>query len=296
MRLFSLGRTEVRLHLGLLLVVAAACVFGKLYEMLMAITALSLHEGAHAITARRLMCHVSSITLYPFGAEAKLRTESASNRSRACIAMAGPVCSFVAAGLCMIVIRLFPAAERGLEAFLSYNLILGAINLLPAYPLDGGRLLKCLLCIRLRERTASSVTIWLGIGIGCALLALAIYMTMFLSPPYMLYMMGGFLVLAAAKEAVIQPEVQLESAMQRSLMLRSGEAVNVRYSAAHRLMSAKEALSNMRSRDYTVLRIVDDGMRTVGELDEGSLIRGIGRLGARSTVEDILKFDQSGHL
>lgn len=289
MKLFTLGRTEVRMHLGLLFVVIAACVLGKLYELLMALLALILHESAHAIAAYCTMCEVKTLTLYPFGAEARIDTTFNSNKSIACIAEAGPVCSFVVAGLCMLIMRFFPVTITGLEAFCNYNLILGLINLLPAYPLDGGRLLRCLLCIRVRGRTATAIVAWLGVGIGSAILALAIYATLFLSPPLMLYMMGGFLVIAAAKELITQPEIQLQSALQRSAIVQGGETVSIKYSVAHKEMRALEVLRSMKSRDYAVIRIVDDSMQTIGEVDEGMIIRGIGRLGAYSSIEEIYR-------
>lgn len=292
MKLFSLGRTEVRVHLGLFFVLAIVCVQGRLYQLLMALIALILHESAHAIVAHSLCCEVSSITLYPFGAEARIQAAYSKNKSIALIAEAGPICSFVIAGLCVLVMTLLPVTEAGLKTFMQYNFLLAGINLLPAYPLDGGRLLFCALRIKLRDSLAKAIVCWTGIVAGCAMLALAIYCTMFFQSSLTLYMMGGFLLLAAAKELLSQPNAQLQALCGRTQAVRRGETMAVRYTAAHFSMGASEALHDMRSKDYNLMRVVDDSMRTVGELDEGALIAGIGRLGVKATVGEIIKFDQ----
>ncbi|MDD3401152.1 MAG: site-2 protease family protein [Eubacteriales bacterium] len=291
MKLFSLGQTEVRVHLGLFVVVAIVCVQGRLYELLMALIALVLHESAHAMIARNVGCAVTSITLYPFGAEARIDANTLQNRALSMIACAGPIASFVIAGLCVLVMTAVPVTEVGLKAFWKYNLILALVNLLPAYPLDGGRLLFCLLRIKLRDRIAKAIAAWTGIFFGSVALASAIYCTMYFTTSLTLYMLGGFLLVAAAKEVLSLPNAQLMATVGKNAAVKRGESVTVRYSAVHCRMSAADALHDFRNREFNLLRVVDDGMRTVGELDEGALIEGIGKFGMSATVGEILGFD-----
>jgi Zn-dependent protease len=107
-----------------------------------------LHELAHAFVARAHGVSVGGITLHVLGGVSELNDEPASPRAEAVIAIAGPLASFVIAAF---VFAAHEAAVPGTStsAFLAYvalaNLLLGAFNLVPAFPLDGGRLLRAAL-------------------------------------------------------------------------------------------------------------------------------------------------------
>jgi Zn-dependent protease/predicted transcriptional regulator len=108
------------------------------------------HEISHSLEARRRGLPVSSITLFLFGGVSALGAESKSARDEFWIAIVGPLTSFAFAIICAIVW----AAVRGTGAevvqaiagYLAYiNVAVGVFNLLPGFPLDGGRVLRAIL-------------------------------------------------------------------------------------------------------------------------------------------------------
>jgi len=109
---------------------------------------LLLHELSHSVVARRHGVKVSSITLFLFGGVAEMKTDHPSARAEFQIALAGPVMSFLLAGFFSLAAE--ASLKLGLTApftrVLSYlgavNLALAVFNLLPAFPLDGGRVLR----------------------------------------------------------------------------------------------------------------------------------------------------------
>lgn len=112
------------------------------------------HELAHALMARRQGVKVAGITLWLFGGVSQLQGEPQTARSEALITAVGPITSL---GLALVafLISLGTSAARApilLTALLDWlaflNLALGLFNLLPAFPLDGGRLLSALLWLR----------------------------------------------------------------------------------------------------------------------------------------------------
>lgn len=104
-----------------------------------------LHELAHAVVARRAGLPVGGITLHVFGGVAQLEREPSSPRTEFTMAAAGPLTSYAIAALCWLALRAWPAAEAG-EAILAYlgavNVVVATFNLVPGFPLDGGRLLR----------------------------------------------------------------------------------------------------------------------------------------------------------
>lgn len=114
-------------------------------------TSVVLHELAHSVVAIANRIPVHSITLYVFGGVAAVTREPSRPRVEFAVAVAGPVMSLLLAGLFGLLALAFGAA-RPLEVAASWlaliNLSLGLFNLLPGFPMDGGRLLRALLWAR----------------------------------------------------------------------------------------------------------------------------------------------------
>ncbi|WP_339759696.1 site-2 protease family protein [uncultured Sulfitobacter sp.] len=143
---------------------------------------LLLHELAHAIVARRFGVEVSGITLFLFGGVAELQSEPLSGNTEFWIAIAGPFAS-LAIALAFWFIELlayFAGLSEAVQSVLSYlaiiNLVLALFNLLPAFPMDGGRVLRAWLWARsgdllVSTRTAVTVSTFFAYG----LIALGLY-------------------------------------------------------------------------------------------------------------------------
>jgi Zn-dependent protease len=140
------------------------------------------HELAHALMARRFGVRTNAITLFLFGGVATLEEEPASPKADALIALAGPAMSGILALAALagvfVVDRVLSGGNLrdgvgllGTYVFLA-NAVLAAFNILPAYPMDGGRVLRALLWHRSRNRVAAT-NVASRIGIGFALLFVA---------------------------------------------------------------------------------------------------------------------------
>ena len=105
------------------------------------------HELAHSVVALRYRIPVVSITLFVFGGLARIGREPASAKQEFNIALAGPVSSYLLAVGFWLLTRVFPSSEilGALAGWLAQiNLGLATFNLVPGFPLDGGRILRAL--------------------------------------------------------------------------------------------------------------------------------------------------------
>jgi Zn-dependent protease len=137
-----------------------------------------VHELAHALTARRFGVRTSSISLFLFGGVATLESEPPTPGADALVALAGPAASVLIAlaayGLMHAVDLVVPArfadAAASLLAYVTFaNGVLAGFNLIPAYPLDGGRVLRSLLWAMRDDRDGATVSAALvGIAFGMA--------------------------------------------------------------------------------------------------------------------------------
>ena len=105
------------------------------------------HEMAHSVVAKQYKIPVVSITLFVFGGLSQISRESSSARQEFNIAIAGPASSFFLAGIFFLIARFAGGIEMLAAAakWLAWiNLSLGAFNLVPGFPLDGGRILRAI--------------------------------------------------------------------------------------------------------------------------------------------------------
>lgn len=140
-----------------------------------------LHELAHAVVARRFGLEIKGITLFIFGGVAEMAGEPPSPRAEFWVAIAGPIASLAIAAGCFGLNLLGAAGAWPLpvEAVVGYlglvNALLVVFNMVPAFPLDGGRVLRSVLWhwkdnLRWATRVASSI----GSLFGLVLIALGV--------------------------------------------------------------------------------------------------------------------------
>ncbi len=173
-------------------------------------TSVVLHELGHCLAAGRYGIGTRSITLYPIGGVAQLAAMPRDPRQELVIALAGPAVNvgiIVILAPVAVVLGFFggstPAALAAptsvpqlVEAILAANLIMVLFNLIPAFPMDGGRVLRALLAMRGSYFRATHVAARLGQG--CALLFVLAGLLTPASP--MLIFIGAFIFFAAGAE------------------------------------------------------------------------------------------------
>ena len=133
-----------------------------------------VHEGAHALVARRRGLEVRAVTLFLFGGVAQIDKDASDGRTELRMALAGPAASLLLAIMFGGVARwpaLRPPAGDVAWALGAINLGLALFNLLPAFPLDGGHVLRGLLWRRLGRLRATSIAVETGSVFAVGLMA-----------------------------------------------------------------------------------------------------------------------------
>lgn len=199
---------------------------GALFALALLLTVFAcvvLHELGHALMARVFGIGTESITLYPIGGVARLRRMSEKPFEEICIALAGPAVNLViAAGL--FVALLFTAMflprslERETGQFLmtlcASNVVLLVFNLIPCFPMDGGRVLRALLALGRSHLRATEIAARVSLVMVPLIAALSLVLT---SP--MPLILAGFVLWAGQREllAVRQREAHRQALRRMEL-------------------------------------------------------------------------------
>ncbi|MBR5518248.1 MAG: site-2 protease family protein [Clostridia bacterium] len=151
LRPFKIGK--LHLHIWTILLFCTGLFF-EFFEMLViSYTVATLHEAAHILVAKRCRVPISKVEILPFGITMHPVEEYVLKPvDEVKICLAGPLCNFVVAYL---VWRFYGGAYR--EYIVAFNLAMGIFNLLPAIPLDGGRIMRALFVKRFGHIRSTSV-------------------------------------------------------------------------------------------------------------------------------------------
>jgi Zn-dependent protease/predicted transcriptional regulator len=189
-RLTRLAGIDVKLHVSFALVFALGAyqwginhglrgaLFGVLLMGLLFVC-VTLHELAHSMVARSFQLPADEIVLYPFGGAAQIDGDTPKPMQELLVAIAGPAINVMIAAVLLVVTsaklelaKLSPhwdgtgltraaLSEPSLNTLLiwliSANVMMAIFNMIPALPMDGGRVLRAILCMRLRARTATMI-------------------------------------------------------------------------------------------------------------------------------------------
>jgi Zn-dependent protease len=154
---------------------------GLVYALLL-FASVVIHELAHAIVARRLGIPIGNITLFLFGGVASIKREPGTPADELRMAAAGPAASVVLALLCFVIMLPLPEGwTNDLVYLLAWsNALLAAFNLLPAFPSDGGRILRAILWhFRGSQARATGTASIVSLVVAAGLIAAGIYSALF---------------------------------------------------------------------------------------------------------------------
>ncbi|WP_170788566.1 site-2 protease family protein [Ruegeria lacuscaerulensis] len=195
---FSLGRilgSELRVHVTFFLLLAwvgfaayssggLAAAVENLIFVLALFACVVAHEFGHALMARRYGIKTPDITLLPIGGLARLERMPENPMQEVWVALAGPAVNVViwvllvllGAGMPLETLAQIDSTGPGLLNRLAYvNLLLAAFNMIPAFPMDGGRVFRALLCLKMDRVKATRVAALAGqaVAVGFGFLGLS---------------------------------------------------------------------------------------------------------------------------
>ncbi|MBR2442304.1 MAG: hypothetical protein IKB20_04510 [Clostridia bacterium] len=237
---------------------------GELFLFLLSALVAIQHECAHAFAAAKLGYQLNTIVLMPFGAVIDGDLQGITFKDEIFVAVCGPLCNLITAAFFVALWWLVPTMYAFTDTACFSSLSIALINLLPAYPLDGGRVLKCALARAFfsrhlnegkAERQAEKVC--RGITFGFALLFLALFTAACINgaPNFTLLAFGIFLGAGAFGNKKKQAVYAKMDISQTNALKKGAE---IRRVAVLHTCTVKQALRFIANGSYLVLEVYDE--------------------------------------
>ncbi len=289
----SIAGTAIRIHITFLLFLiwifaagwasgGAADAWNSLIFMVLLFACVLAHEFGHIFTARAFGVATPDVTLLPIGGVARLERIPEKPSEEFLVAIAGPLVNVVI-GLALMLIAPMPLSTEHLamvestkvsmiDRLAEVNFFLAIFNMIPAFPMDGGRVLRALLAIRLGHVRATEVAAtigqWTAFGFG--------FLGLFYNP--LLIFIAIFVYLAAASEAQV---VSLQ-AMSRDVPVAA--AMMTDFATLTPDEHIDSAVETMMHRNQSEFPVVDADNRLVGLLGRSDIVRALRQFGPTAPV------------
>ncbi|MDF2874156.1 MAG: Peptidase family [Sporomusa sp.] len=290
MRAGKVAGVEIVLNNWFLALIALFSVAGLISKILLVFSAVLWHELAHMLMASGLGYKVKQVEFLPFGAMARVeRLADAGAASEIMIAAAGPMASLVLAALCYAQLNEANSWQDVLRFYGEVNLTLALFNLLPALPLDGGRILRAILSRRRDYREATAIVVTLSHLIGCLLVILAgmgywfhdtINLTMLIA--------AGFLLLTARAENNLAGFRNMRILAGKKAELSSRGVMPTSHITAMESTTISEVIRLLGPEQYYVIHIVDRDFHLSGSLTETEVWERLLEQGIKGKVNDFI--------
>ena len=295
----SIAGTAIRIHITFVLFLAwifiaswvsggADAAWNSLAFLLLLFLCVLAHEFGHIFTARAFGVPTPDVTLLPIGGVARLQRIPEKPSEEFLVAIAGPLVNVVIAiGLVAVAgadlgtrnLAVESAQVSMVDRLAAVNLFLALFNMIPAFPMDGGRVLRALLAIRLGHVRATEIAAMIGQWVAFALG----FFGLFFNP--MLIFIAIFVYLAAASEAQL---VQLR-AMSRGVPVSSAMMTQLAMLTADEHIDA--AVETLLRTSQSEFPVVDGERRLVGLLGRNELIAALKQRGPDAMVKDAMISD-----
>lgn len=244
-----------------------------------------LHELGHSLTAQRFNIKTREISILPIGGVAQLESIPEKPKEELLVALAGPAVNVLIAGV------LYPFVTFGKDigdldelsrigpenffvALMNINLWLALFNLIPAFPMDGGRVLRALLGFRLNHAKATAI----AASVGQVLAMVFVFLGFFYNP--FLIFIGFFIFLGAQSEAVYaRSKFMLQGFTVNDVLMHELPSIDVH--ATIREAAAK--LLDSQNKNF----VVSDSGKPVGTLSRDQIIKALGERGDRISVNEV---------
>ena len=244
-----------------------------------------MHEFGHALMGRKFGVKTSGITLLPIGGVAAMERMPEKPMQEFLVAIAGPAVNMVLALIFGIIVLIngqytftihnfFVLGPDLLPNLLSINIALFTFNLIPAFPMDGGRMLRALLALKFDRAKATAIAARIGQFLAIGFVFLGLFYNIWL------IFIGLFIYMGAGAEANYEAAHSILSRFKVGDALMRNHTV---FDAQATINEAVQMLLNGQEKEF----LVQDQGQLIGTLTRDEIIAGLGQFGKEGKIGSV---------
>lgn len=290
MKVCTVSGVQIHLNNIFLALLGLFFVAGVLAKGLIAFSIVLLHELAHVAAARRLGVNVADVELLPFGGVCRIGGEVVLDPAReVLVASAGPAANLLLAG--------FGTALRGYglwddqltSFFIQSNLLIASFNLLPALPLDGGRVFRAYLARRVGFKEATYKAAWLGQFWGVSIVLLGAAGLLLGISGLDILIAGSFLLYAATREKGLAPFHFIRHLTQKKLELVAAGVLPAEPLVSFDDVRLRDITGAFIPQRFHVIILLDKDWQYRGVVSEAQIVDALFNKGMDINIGELLK-------
>lgn len=282
-----------RLKINLLMIPTVIILFvvGMGDVVLCTIPTLIIHEWAHILAAAALGMTITEMELFPFGCAEKTQCFAVSRAKEIIVAAAGPAINMIAACALFIVNKYYYSFDYA-GKLIAANLAIATVNLLPALPLDGGRIARAAFASFMSYKRATKIISAAGIFFAVVITGAGIYIAVEdkINPSY--FVMGFFLCLSSITEMKSAPYVLIRDFSGKRERMDKHKTLSINRFAAMQNEKLSDIMREFEAGKYNIVTVLDKDMGVLGELDERQVLNGMMEKGTYATLYSVYKNNQ----
>lgn len=258
--------------------------FGFREKIIISFILVFLHELVHCLVARILGFKGFNIEILPMGTVLKLKDiDEASAQEDLMIALSAPALNIFLGTLFYFLYRIY--GNDLLYTFFQHNMIIGGINLIPAFPLDGGRIVRDIIMSKTVYKVANKITVYISIFIGTILMGIYLFLFFGGNNNVSLGMIALFIMISSLNEKNRIAYVIMSDVIKKQYkFIKRGYMVNNSISVYYK-KDLLSIVSIIEKNKYNIFFVLDENMNIIRTLYESDILDGL-KLYGNITLEE----------
>ncbi|KAB3531434.1 site-2 protease family protein [Alkaliphilus serpentinus] len=291
MKELQLGGILIRFNPFLLLVFIFYWIFGFLWEIIIVFGITFLHELSHTIVARYYNIQILEIELFPLGGVVRLKeVYHIKPIEEMIISLAGPMINILFSLLSFILIYFNIVQDYFFHFFMFSNIIIGGFNLIPVFPLDGGRILRAYLSRKLGNHKATLITIGIGKLLSLILFVSGAYLVYYSYSYLYVVFIAIYIYHQSNKERQMSIYILVREILHRKKTLVKQGIMDSKHLTVMETVDLKTVFKYFSSGKYHYIGVINSNGELVASITESQIIDGISIYGGDINLSMYLDF------
>ena len=279
-------KIKIKIHPTFIIFACLLIYFNKFVLFANYLLVMFIHEFAHALIAKRLGYKINYIKLIPFGICLDINSYELMPKDEIKIALAGPIANFILAFFMLALWWIYPASYNYTYLFCYANFITATFNLVPAFPLDGGRVLLSMLKLNTNS-PSKAIKFCKIINI---IVAICLFVMFIVSIFYQVNFTYLFVIFCVLSGVFDKNKKEQYSFIKYSTKKKIGKILKVKTLSVYQEEPLFKICKHIDNFSYLKLLIIDAQKNVVGELTENEVLNYLENMSATTPFKFVLKY------